>query len=393
MWAAEALSQAGDQLARVALAVLVYQRTNSAALTGLTYALTLAPSFLGGIFLSGLADRYSRREVMVVTDLLRAALIALVAIPGVPFAVVCVLVGLVSFFHAPFKAAQLALLPAVLAGDLFVVGMGIRTITMQTAQMLGFAGGGVLISWINPYFALGLDSVTFVLSAVVLRIGVTYRPAAADKNNRKSMVGSVGAGASIVWRDRGLRILLLLGWLSGFLIVYEGLAAPYTAQIGGGAIAVGLILASDPLGSAIGALVYTRFTPPKKRHKLLGALAIASSLPLLFCFFSPGLIASFALFAVSGALGTAVLIQSAASFTRGVPDANRAQALGLSQSGVATVQGLSPLLAGLLADQIGTAETVGIVGVIGLVIAIPAALAWRRVVASEPDRWSATDHD
>src|SRR5690348_13785674 len=91
LWAAEALSQAGDQLARVALAVLVYQRTNSAALTGLTYALTLAPAFLGGIFLSGLADRFPRREVMIVSDVLRAVLIGLVAVPGMPFAPICVL--------------------------------------------------------------------------------------------------------------------------------------------------------------------------------------------------------------------------------------------------------------------------------------------------------------
>src|SRR5690242_6309626 len=83
MWAAEALSQAGDQLARVALAVLVYGRTESAALAGLTYALTLAPAFLGGIFLSGLADRFPRRDVMVITDVLRAALIGLVAVPGI----------------------------------------------------------------------------------------------------------------------------------------------------------------------------------------------------------------------------------------------------------------------------------------------------------------------
>src|SRR4051794_759082 len=80
MWAAEALSQAGDQLARVALAVLVYTDTRSAALAGLTYALTWAPSFLGGVFLSGLADRFPRRNIMVAADLARAVLIALVAL-------------------------------------------------------------------------------------------------------------------------------------------------------------------------------------------------------------------------------------------------------------------------------------------------------------------------
>ena len=51
--------------ARVALSVLVFQRTDSAFLTGLTYALTFVPALVGGILLSGLGDRYPRREVMV----------------------------------------------------------------------------------------------------------------------------------------------------------------------------------------------------------------------------------------------------------------------------------------------------------------------------------------
>src|SRR5690242_15962159 len=65
LWFGELLSIAGDQLARVALSILVFTGTNSAALTGLTYALTYAPSLLGGIFLTGFADRFPRRSVMV----------------------------------------------------------------------------------------------------------------------------------------------------------------------------------------------------------------------------------------------------------------------------------------------------------------------------------------
>jgi MFS family permease len=83
------------------------------------------------------------------------------------------------------------------------------------------------------------------------------------------------------------------------------------------------------------------------------------------------------------------MMQSTASFTRGVPDHSRAQALGLSQSGVATIQGLSPLFAGVLADRIGTAHTVGIVGLVGLVVAVPAAVAWKRATAARPDLWFA----
>ena len=116
LWFAELLSIAGDQLARVALSILVFTGTGSATLTGLTYALTFAPSLLGGIFLTGFADRFPRRSVMATVDVLRAGLIALVAIPGQPFWTMCVLVGCVSLLNPPFKASQLALLPQVLKG-------------------------------------------------------------------------------------------------------------------------------------------------------------------------------------------------------------------------------------------------------------------------------------
>ncbi|HET9142040.1 MFS transporter [Actinophytocola sp.] len=395
LWAAEALSQAGDQLARVALAILVFNETRSAALTGLTYALTFAPSFLGGIFLSGLADRFPRREVIVVTDVLRALLVALVAIPGLPFPVAFVLIGLTSFLQAPFKGAQQALLPTVLPGDLYIVGMGIRTITIQSAHLAGFAGGGILVNALGPYLALAIDAATFLASALVIRFGVRRRPAATSGENRRSMTASVGAGAGHIWRDRGARVLVLFCWLSAFLIVYEGLAAPYVAEIGGGTVGVGLLLASDPLGSVIGALVWSRFVPAVTRPRLLGAVAVLSALPLLPCFFAPNFAVSFILFAVAGALGTALLMQATAAFTRGLPDEIRAQGAGLMNSGIATVQGLSPLLAGLLADQLqSTTRTVGIVGVIGVAIAIPAAFAWRRAMAADPDRWTlVTDNE
>src|SRR5215469_10177351 len=75
LWAAQMLSVAGDQLARVALTVLVYDRTRSAFLAAVTFVMGVMPIFLGGAVLSGLADRLPRRAVMIVCDLGRAALV------------------------------------------------------------------------------------------------------------------------------------------------------------------------------------------------------------------------------------------------------------------------------------------------------------------------------
>ncbi|MEU8359237.1 MFS transporter [Nonomuraea sp. NPDC048882] len=105
LWSAELFSQLGDQFARVAIAVLVFQRTSSAALTGLTYALTYLPSMVGGLTLSWIGDRYPRRDVIFAVDLLRAALVALMALPGMPLPVLGVLLAVMTALSGPFKAA------------------------------------------------------------------------------------------------------------------------------------------------------------------------------------------------------------------------------------------------------------------------------------------------
>ena len=75
LWLAQVLSVLGDQLARVAMTVLVYDQTRSAFWAAVTYAVTLVPWLLGGLALSGLADRLPRRTVMVACDIARMLLV------------------------------------------------------------------------------------------------------------------------------------------------------------------------------------------------------------------------------------------------------------------------------------------------------------------------------
>jgi MFS family permease len=70
--AAQALSFLGDQFAQVAIALLVYDRTGSPLLTAIVYALTYLPPIAGGPLLSGLADLFPRRRVMVSCDVIPA---------------------------------------------------------------------------------------------------------------------------------------------------------------------------------------------------------------------------------------------------------------------------------------------------------------------------------
>jgi MFS family permease len=393
LWFAELLSIFGDQLARVALSVLVFQITDSAALTGLTYALTFAPSLLGGIFLSWVADRFPRREVMVVVDLTRAVLVLLMAIPALSFPVLCVLVAAVSLLNPPFKAAQLALMPDVVPGDRYIVGMAVRSMTNQTAQMLGFAGGGLLLATIDPRLALIVNAATFVASALFVRFGLRNRPASrsAEPAERASFLRTIGQGGKLVFADPGLRTLLLFTWVAGLIPVYEGLAVPYAAQFAGGSTAAGLLLASDPLGSVIGAFVFTRWVRPTTRPKLVGVLAVLAAAPMLVAFARPGLVISIAVFLACGALGTAALMQATASLSLAVPDSSRAQTMGLSNTGLTTLMGVSPAIGGVIGDQAGTYTAVGVFGVVGILLTAPLALHWAREIRTNPKRWLPND--
>ncbi|MCE7001753.1 MFS transporter [Kibdelosporangium philippinense] len=373
IWLAELLSQAGDQLARVALSVLVYQRTNSAALTGLTFALTYLPTMLGGILLSGLGDRFPRRTVLVVSDIVRAALVGLMAIPGTPLWLLCILLTAVVMANGPFKAAQLALLPDVLDEKRYVVGLAVRNVTVQSSQVAGFAGGGLLVSLLDPYLALGLDAVTFALSALIIRYGVRWRPATRAS---KDPVRVTAFG--LVWRDPRLRLIALISWLSLFYIAPESLAAPYAAELGLGALAVGLIMASHPVGSIIGAYVYTRFVSAENRLRTLGLMGILAGIPLLFGAFQPNLASSMILFGLTGAFSTAYTLQCAATATRLLPDSVRAQGIGLLATAALTAQGIGALLAGVLADLSAASAAIALSGAAGVVAAIPLTYAWAK---------------
>jgi len=380
LWSAELLSITGDQLARVALSVLVFQRTNSAGLTALTYALTYLPDLVGGPLLSGLADRFPRRTVMVSADLARAVLVACMAIPGVPIVLIAVLLVAARLCNSPFSAAQAATLPLVLAEDRYVIGQTIRQITLQSAQLVGFAGGGAVVALLGTSRALAIDAATFLVSAVLIRAGVNHRPAppSGTEDGTFSMLRQLRAGARIIWWDRRLRTLVGLAWLAGFGIVPEGLAVPYAASIGEGTLAVGLLLAAHPAGIVVGAFLLGRLVDPPRRQRLIGPFAVLALVPLIAFAFQPGLHAALGLLFLSGTF-TAYQVTASATFISLVPDSGRGQAFGLAGSGLIAAQGLGLVAGGVLVTSLGSAATaIAVAGAAGTLVALPAAAAWTR---------------
>jgi MFS family permease len=384
LWTAQVLSFAGDQFAQVAIAILVYRRTHSAFLTAVAYALTYLPPIAGGPLLSGLADLFPRRRVMIACDVFRVGTVGLMAIPGMPFAVLCSLLFCTVLAGAPFSSARAALLPDVLPGDKFVLGSAVGNISFQASQILGFVAGAAVVAVVDPYRTLGLDAVSFGISALIVAVGVRARPLPGRGEAARPSLWAVSAdGIRIVFGNRTLLTLLLFGWLAGFYIVPEGLAAPYAHSLHGTTVTVGLLMGAMPSGMVVGAFLLGRIATPSARLRMMGWLAILSCVPLIGSACNPPLWAVLLLWALAGA-GGAYQLAAAAAFVQALQPATRARAFGLAQSGLYAVQGLGILAGGAVAQAIGAPLAVGLAGLVGLTAAAMLAMSWAQLRVTLP---------
>ena len=377
LWLAQLLSVIGDQLARVALTVLVYDRTSSALLAAVTYVVSIVPNFIGGITLAWLADRYPRRAVMIACDVLRGVLVLVMAIPGLPLASLVVLLFVVTLIGAPFASARAAVYPDVLAGDRYVVGTAVTLTTYQFAQVIGFAAGGTLVGFFGTRTSLIIDAATFAGSALIVRAWVRMRPAPTGGVHRDPVrLAGIFTGARLVLTRAALRTPLLFGLLAAFYNAPEGVAVPLAHAVRGGALAVGVILAANCLGQTAGTITFSRFVAPPTRLRLIGPMAICACGVLALFFTKPDLAASLLILVASG-LFAAYQLGANAAFVSAAPQEQRSQAFGLAQGAMSLGQGVVMILAGAAAEHHSPARVVAVCGAVGAVVALAVAVGAR----------------
>jgi MFS family permease len=427
VFAADLFSLIGDQIAAVAVAVLLFQDSGSPLLAAAGYATSYVPWLLGGPLLAAWAERFAGRSVMVACDLARAALMAIAVLPGMPSLGVAGLVFLAAMLAPPFDAARSALLTQILAGNRYPVGMSLRQAVHQTAQLCGFALGGALVLALSAPGVLALNCLTFLCSALLLRTYLAHRtapktqgekeerdeepederPTPAQPRRKPPVPGqrpaydpdaTAPAGirrpeppadqprtepkTSSIWQDMidGARVVrgdariwfpLLLGIVgASYAIVPEAIATAYASELGHGSSVVGLIMAAAALGSVVGGLAIGRFAAPSRASRLMYPLALAGTLPLLVVALHPGLVVSLTLFVLCG-LGQAFQVVANTEFAASVPANVRTRAFGIAIAGLYGGQSLAILGAGAAAQWLAPSTVIagsGVVGAVGILL-------------------------
>ena len=166
-----AVSQIGDWLYNLALVVLVYDRTHSAAWAGVTTAARVVPVVTLGPLGGVLADRFDRRRIMIVSDLARMGLMVLlaaVAAARLPILLAPLIAATATAFSAPYLPCVAAVTPRVVDDADLPGANAARSAVAGLGIIVGPALGGLLLLLGSPAFAFALNAVTFGLSALAL---------------------------------------------------------------------------------------------------------------------------------------------------------------------------------------------------------------------------------
>lgn len=374
IWLAELTSVLGDQLAKVAVTVLVYRATGSAAWSGLAYALLLLPPLITGPWLSGLGDRLDRRLVMVGCCLLQAALVSVMIIPGVGLAATAIAVALVSVLATPFKAAQGALLLDLFGAAGNMTANSRLATVRETGQLLGLGGAAAVVAAVGITPALLLDVLSFLAAAALLMLCLPARPLP----DRPASTGAREASSlQLVLRDQRLRALAGLVLLNSLTMVPDGVVAPLTDEVGAPAWTVGLLLGADCLG-VVGGNLWVARRAPEQQAALIAPMALLSLAPLAAFITRPGPVVLGLLLVISG-FGAAFLSLASAQVTQRAPRHRAAAVRGVVGTGLRAGQGLAALAGGVFAQYLRSASAaIAIAGVVGVLLSAWFALSWQR---------------
>jgi len=263
-FAAQAISMFGDRMVAVALAFAVIELGGSATDVGLVLAARAVPLIacllIGGV----VADRTSRRGVLVTADLVRLGsqgFLAAWLILGRPSVLAIALLAGVTGAAAGFAApATTGLMPEVVAPERLADANGMRATAFSAGELGGPLLSGVLVAVAGPGWALGVDALTFAISASLL-VGLSL-PAAPRRRRGDSFVADLRGGWDAFRSQRWLWTFVIWASVANLLFGSYKVLGPVVAHRDlGGAATWGLLVSAMGAGSVFGGVLALRLRP------------------------------------------------------------------------------------------------------------------------------------
>ena len=212
LWSAQLVSTVGTALTDLAAGILVYRETRSALSVGLMFMAVSIPTLIVGLIAGVFVDRYNRRTIMVVADILRAAIVfSIPFLIQINIALLYVAVALVSTISQFFNPANDAVLPEVATDEELAAANSWIMISSFGSTSIGFALSGLLATAFDISWAFYLDGVTFLISAFLLLFVRVGRIEVQGDTSVGVVVANLKEGVSALVNTPILRSLFLSG--------------------------------------------------------------------------------------------------------------------------------------------------------------------------------------
>ena len=239
LWLAQALSQTAFNATIYVLLVRVEETTGSSTALGLLILSFILPSVLIGVAAGVFVDRWEKQRVLLITNLLRAIIVATFVLYSHSFVLVLLINLAYSVVSQFFLPAEISSIPVIVPRDQLILANGLFNLTLGGAQLAGFViMGPILIKSLGtvPLF-LGLAGVYVVCAGLVSRIVMTEpklqaRGIAIAAGMVRPVLNELREGWRLLAQDSAVSLSILHLTLMNALILIIGMLAPgYVSRV------------------------------------------------------------------------------------------------------------------------------------------------------------------
>lgn len=385
LWLGQVVSMAGDWFRTIALYALVLRLTGASglALGGVLIAQTL-PMFLLSPVAGVVADRFSRKAVMIGADIVRALLtlgflcITTADQVWMAYVLMAAVMAVSSFFHP----AYVATIPNVTRREELVAANALGSATWAVMLAIGSGLGGIVTATLGIQVAFGIDVMTYLVSALCIAMVRLPSPASEDGRDHEAVAQSgwqefvhglryIGTHAHV------LRLLSIKAWSAGVgggIVLLSAIFAEKVFQIG--VMGMGLLYMVRGVGAVCGPLVARRIVgeAPQAMYQTIGvAFLLMAALYVTFARMPTPFAAAVAL--CLGTMAANVLwVFSSTLLQISVPDTYRGRVFAADFAVLTVIMALSTFVAGWGMDQMGLSPRM-MTTLLGGVLFLP-ALFW-----------------
>jgi len=262
LWSAQLVSTIGSSLTDLAAGILIFEKTGSALAVGLMLMATAIPSLFVGLLAGVFVDRFSRKKIMIASDLIRSLLVFsipfLIQINIVLLYVVVILASSVKQFFDP---AQQSVLPDVASEEELAAANAFLSISSFGSTAIGFAAAGFLASTGEIAVAFYVDALTFLISAAFVSLVKIAPMVIEEETSVKAVVANLKSGVGLLVRTPILRSTLIVFAPVLFSFgLWNVLLLPFAIDtLGGTEFQYGLQEGLTSLGFVFGSLLMAKY--------------------------------------------------------------------------------------------------------------------------------------